>query len=122
MSSARRLGIASLTLAFAVTWLAAQPPRKEEEEEPPAKAKDKARPVVPVPVTEPEKKEGPPATTDPVDPDVGTFKEELAKTTNPDAKEMFRALLIPYDRIDPNFRGGFQYRIELLRERELPEG
>src|SRR4051812_41979238 len=119
MPSRRRLA-ALLTLALTVSWLAAQPPRKEEEEEPPAKEKDKARPVVPVPVTEPDKKDGPPA--DPVDPDVGTMKEELAKTTNPDAKVMFRELLIPYDRIEPNFQGGFKYKIELLPERGLPEG
>jgi peptide/nickel transport system substrate-binding protein len=122
MSSPCRLVFATLTLVLTVTWLAAQPPRKEEEEEPPAKEKAKARPVVPVPVTEPEKKDGPPTSTDPIDPDIGTFKEEIVKTTNPDAKELFRELMVPYDRIDPNFDGGFRYNIELLRERELPEG
>ena len=122
MSSPRRLAFAVLTVALTVSWLAAQPPRKEEEEEPPAKQKETARPVVPVPVTEPEKKGGPPAATDPVDPDVGTFDDELKKTTNPDAKELFRNLRTPYDRIEPNFQGGFRYRIELLKERELPEG
>ena len=28
----------------------------------------------------------------------------------------------PYDRIEPNFQGGLKYRIELLPERDLPEG
>ena len=126
MSHPRRPLLAALVLALTVTWLAAQPPRKEEEEEPPAKEKEKekARPVVPVPVTEPDKKEGPPSgsPTD-VDPDVGTFKEELVKAKNPDAKEhLFRPLLLPYDRLEPNFQGGFKYRIELLPERDLPEG
>ena len=118
MSTSRWLLLGFLTLALTSTWLAAQPPRKEEEEEPPAKEKDKekARPVVPVPV-EPEKKgadPAPPIALDPVDPDVGTFKEEAAKTTNADAKAMFRALILPYDRIEPNFQGGLKYRIELL--------
>ena len=126
MSRPRRLGLGFLTLALTTTWLAAQPPRKEEEEEPPAKEKekDKARPAVPVPVTEPDKKDAPPAPpADPVGPDVGTFKEELAKTGNPEAKEhLFRPLLVPYDRLEPNFQGGFKYRIELLPERDLPEG
>ena len=125
MSPHRRLVLAFLTLTLTVTWLAAQPPRKEEEEEPPAKATDKARPVVPVPVTEPDKKDAPPpaAAAEGVDPDVGTFKEELAKATNPDAKEhLFRPLLIPYDRLEPNFQGGLKYRIELYPERDLPEG
>jgi ABC-type transport system substrate-binding protein len=122
MPAHRRLIFASLTLVLTVSWLAAQPPRKEEEEEPPPKAKEKARPVVPVPVTEPEKKDGPPRVTDPVDPDVGTFDDELKKTPNPDAKELFRNLRTPYDRIEPKFEGGFRYRIELLPERELPEG
>src|SRR6516162_7078095 len=122
MPSHRRLIFASLTLVFTVSWLAAQPPRKEEEEEPPAKEKEKARPVVPVPVTEPDKKDGPPLVTDPVDPDVGTFDDELKKTRSPDAKELFKALRTPYDRIEPKFEGGFKYRIELLPERELPEG
>ena len=125
MSRPRRLGLALLALALTTTWLAAQPPRKEEEEDPPAKEKekDKARPAVPVPVTEPDKKDNPPAPpADPVGPDVGTFKEELAKTGNPEAKEhLFRPLLVPYDRLEPNFQGGFKYRIELLPERDLPE-
>src|SRR5215213_10954922 len=98
MSSHHRPLLAALALALTVTWLAAQPPRKEEEEEPPAKEKDKARPAVPVPVTEPDKKDAPPAAApaDPVGPDVGTFKEELAKTGNPEAKEhLFRPLLVP---------------------------
>jgi ABC-type transport system substrate-binding protein len=122
MPSPRRLFFASFALALTVSWLAAQPPRKEEEEEPPAKQKDKARPVVPVPVTEPEKKGGPATAADPVDPDVGSFDDELKKTRNPDAKELFRNLRTPYDRIEPKYEGGFKYRIELLPERELPEG
>ncbi|HEX3150181.1 MAG TPA: ABC transporter substrate-binding protein [Gemmataceae bacterium] len=124
MSHSRWLALGLLTLALTSTWLAAQPPRKEEEEEPPAKEKERARPVVPVPV-EPEKKgpeTAPPVAPDPVDPDVGTFKEEAAKTINADAKEMFRSLVIPFDRIEPNFKGGLKYRIELLPERDLPEG
>ena len=122
MSPPRWLGLGLLTLALTATWLAAQPARKEEED-PPTKEKGKARPVVPVAV-EPDKKgdPAPPPAADPVDPDVGTFKEELAKTTNPAAKELFRALLLPYDRIEPNFKGGFSYRIELLSERDLPDG
>src|SRR5690349_16641851 len=122
MSPSRRPLLAALVLALTVTWLAAQPPRKEEEEEPPAKAKEKARPVVPVPVAEPDKKDGPPVPTpvDPVDPDVGTMKEELVKATNLDAKEMFREVLLPYDRLEPNFQGGFTYRIQPLPERDLP--
>src|SRR5688572_1039411 len=105
MSTPRRLTFGLLFLAFTTAWLAAQPPRKEEEEEPPAKEKDKAkaRPVVPVPV-EPEKKgePTPPPAADPVDPDVGTFQEELKKATHPDVKEMFRALRLPFDRVEPN--------------------
>lgn len=120
MTSPRRLVFAFLTLALTVPWLAAQPPRKEEEEEPPTKEKEKARPVVPVEVTEPDRKDRP--ATDPVDPDIGTFDEELKKTTNPDAKDFFRALRTPYDRIEPKFQGGFIYKIELLPDRELPEG
>ncbi|HKA05763.1 MAG TPA: ABC transporter substrate-binding protein [Gemmataceae bacterium] len=113
------LGFLALILASA-SWVSAQPPRKEEEEEP----KEKARPVVPVPVAEPEKKDTVPA-ADSFDPDVGTFKEELAKATHPDAKDLFRALLIPYDRIQSTFRpeggGGTTFYIELFPSRELPE-
>lgn len=101
-------------------WLAAQPPRKEEEEDPPAKEKDKARPVVPVPVAEPDK---PPAAA-PADggADVGTFKEEMARADHPAAKELFKNLLLPYDRLKANFSGGATFYVELLEGRELPDG
>jgi peptide/nickel transport system substrate-binding protein len=120
MFDCRRLTFGFLILMVASTWLAAQPPRKEEEEEPPAKQKEKARPVVPVPVTEPEKKDAappPPA----VDPDVGTFDDELKKVKNPDAQALYRAVRIPFDRIAPKFNGGFPLRIELRADRDLPE-
>ena len=104
--------------------LAAQPPRKRRKRSRPPRRRRRPRPVVPVPV-EPDKKgpdAAPPIAPDPVDPDVGTFKEEATKTINADAKAMFRGLVIPYDRIEPNFQGGLKYRIELLPERDLPEG
>ena len=113
------LGLLAVILASS-SWLAAQPPRKEEEEEP--KGKEKARPVVPVPVAEPEKKEGPQANPEGVDADIGSFKEEAAKATNATARDFFRFLIVPYDRITANFKGGASYRIELLTLRELPEG
>jgi ABC-type transport system substrate-binding protein len=101
---------------FSSGWIAAQPPRKEEEEE--TKGKEKARPVVPVPVSEPEKKEGPAIDAD---RDVGSFKDEMAKASHPAARELFRVLLIPYDRLSPNFRGSRPLYVELLPFRELPE-
>jgi len=123
MSTPNRIGLCLLALALTTTWLAAQP-RKEEEEEPPAKekAKEKARPVVPVPVG-PDKKDAAPPAADPVDPDVGTFTDEIKRATIPAAKEMYRAVRLPFDRIEPNFgTGGLRYKIELLPERDLPEG
>lgn len=105
-----------LALLGSTTWLAAQPPRKEEEEEP----KEKARPAVPVPVADPEKKEN--ANPEGVDADIGSFKDEAAKATHPDARALFKFLSIPYDRITANFKGGTVHRIELLADRELPEG
>src|SRR5947209_8392009 len=118
MSQPRRLAFGFVTLLVATTWLAAQPPRKEEEEEPPAK--EKARPVVPVPV-EPDKKETAPKAPEPFDPEVGTFDEELKKA-DAFAKELFRNLRVPYDRIQPNSGAGLRYKIELLHESELPDG
>ena len=54
MSRHRWLGIGMLAVLLVSSgWIAAHGQRKEEEEEP----KDKARPVVPVPVTEPDKKD-----------------------------------------------------------------
>jgi len=118
MPSQRWLGLGLLAVVLvSASWVTAQSPRKEEEEDP----KEKARPAVPVPVAEPDKKDAPPPTADAVDPDVGTFKEELAKATNLDAKAMFRALSIPYDRLDSTFRTGTTFRVELLQARDLPE-
>lgn len=122
----RWLSIGMLLCLFACTsWLAAQPPRKEQEEETTKeKQKDKARPAVPVPITEPEKKDNPTPPADPGDGDVGTFKEEAAKATSADARELFHSLQVPYDRLSANFgKGGGQvYYIELLQLRELPDG
>lgn len=117
MPQHRWLGLGLLVILFASTsWIAAQGPRKEEEEDP----KDKARPVVPVPVTEPEKKDVSPA--DAGDSDVGSFKDEAAKATHPAAKELFRGLINSYDRLAPNFKGATPYRVVPLPDRELPEG
>jgi hypothetical protein len=71
-------------------------------------------------VTEPEKKDMPPA--DAGDSDVGSFKEEAAKATHPDAKALFRSLFYSYDRLAPNFKGASPYRVVPLPDRELPEG
>ena len=109
------LGIFAVLLT-STSWIAAQGQRKEEEEDP----KDKARPVVPVPVTEPEKKEVLPESSG--DADVGSFKDELAKATHPAAKELFRGLLNSYDRLAPNFKGATPIRVVPLPDRELPEG
>jgi peptide/nickel transport system substrate-binding protein len=118
MPSQRWLGLGLLAVVLvSASWVTAQPPRKEEEEEP----KEKARPAVPVPVAEPDKKDAPPAIADAVDPDVGTFKEELGKATSLDAKAMFRALSLPYDRLDSTFRTGTTFYVELLQSRDLPE-
>lgn len=118
MPHPRRARLAVLALALSATWLAAQPPRREEEEEPAAKTK--ARPAVPVPVTEPPKKAGPPAAVG--DPDVGTFQDEAKRATDPDARQMFRDLDLPYDRLDPNFSGGLVYRVQLRADHDLPTG
>jgi ABC-type transport system substrate-binding protein len=116
------LGLLAVILGSS-SWLAAQPPRKEEEEETKDKDKDKARPVVPVPVTEPDKKDAPPAKQDDADSDVGTFPQEAAKATNANAKNLFRGLHPPYDRLTGRFgKSGTTYYIELLQLRELPEG
>jgi hypothetical protein len=112
-----------ILLVSSSTYLAAQPPRKEEEEDTPKqKDKEKARPAVPVPVAEPEKKDAPPGNPEGVDADIGSFAQEMAKATHPVARELFKFLIVPYDRIDANFKGGAIYRIELLQLRELPEG
>ncbi|HVK12992.1 MAG TPA: ABC transporter substrate-binding protein [Gemmataceae bacterium] len=111
-----RFAVGCLALALSATWLAAQPPRKEEEEEPPTK--EKAKPAVPVPVTEPDRKDPPPAPAD----DVGTMKEELARSTSGAARDLFKRLLIPYDRLESTFAGGgSNWSIELWPYRELPE-
>jgi peptide/nickel transport system substrate-binding protein len=110
-----RFAVGFLTIVLSATWLAAQPPRKEEEEEP---TKEKARPAVPVPVTEPDRKDAPPVPAD----DVGTMKEELARTTNGAGRDLFRRLLIPYDRLESTFTGGgSNWNIEFWAYRELPE-
>lgn len=119
MSSQRWLALGLLAIILgSSSWLAAQPPRKEEEEDP----KEKARPVVPVPVTEPDKKDAPPPKQDDTDSDVGTFLQEANKATNANAKSLLRGLHPPYDRMAPNFRGAPSFEIELLQLRELPEG
>ncbi len=117
MIPSRRPLVGCVMLALFAGFLAAQPPRKEEEEEP---GKNKARPVVPVPVTEPKKGDAP--KPDAIDPDVGTFKEEAAKVQNAASRDLFRALVVPYDLLEANFAGGRIYRVELLPFRELPEG
>ena len=118
MRSHRWLIFGLLTLVMcSAGWLGAQPPRKEEEEE----AKEKTRPVVPVPI-EPGKKDGTPAAgPDVVDSDVGTFKEEEKNAKNAAAREMFRFLTVPFDRLTANFANGSTLRVELLHNRELPE-
>jgi ABC-type transport system substrate-binding protein len=118
MATSRWLSLGLLTLALLSTgYLSAQPPRKEEEEE----TKGKARPAVPVPVVEPDTKAAPPA-LEGVDPDVGTMREEERKAKNAAAREMYRSLAIPYDRLTSTFKGGPPpYRIELWPTRELPE-
>jgi peptide/nickel transport system substrate-binding protein len=119
MPSHRWLIFGLLTIVLCSSgWLGAQPPRKEEEEE----AKEKTRPVVPVPI-EPAKKDGPPPAVAPdvVDSDVGTFRDEEKKAKNAAAREMFRLLAVPYDRLTSTFAGGKTLLIELLKNRELPE-
>lgn len=106
-----------LFLLGASSWLAAQPPRKEEEEEAPAKA----RPVVPVPVAEPDKKGNPRPAAEPIDLDVETMPKEVAKASHPEAKNFFKIISIPYDRMTSTFQGGPTYRVEMLPFRDLPE-
>jgi peptide/nickel transport system substrate-binding protein len=119
----RWVGLGLLVCVLASTsWLAADPPRKEEEEETKDKAKEKARPVVPVPIRESEKKDNPPPMADNGDSDVGTFKEEADKATHAEARALFKSLILPYDRLSANFRGGTTYYIELQQLPELPEG
>lgn len=108
-------GLVAAVLA-STTWVAAQPPRKEEEEEPKQKV---ARPAVPVPVAEPGKKDAPPPAG--IDPDVGTMAEEAKKAKNAAARDLFRGLSLPYDRLDSTFAGAPPLRIELWRTRDLPE-
>src|SRR5690242_20745344 len=108
-------GLLAAVLA-STTWVAAQPPRKEEEEEPKEKV---ARPVVPVPVAEPGKKDAPPASA--IDPDVGTMAEEAKKAKTAAARDLFRGLALPYDRLDSTFAGAPPLRIELWPTRDLPE-
>jgi len=118
MAPSRRLTLGLLAAVLAsATWVSAQPPRKEEEEEPKGKA---ARPVVPVPVAEPGKKDVVPAGGT-VDPDVGTMAEEAKKAKNAAARDLFRGLSVPYDRLDSTFAGAPPMRIELWPTRELPE-
>jgi ABC-type transport system substrate-binding protein len=115
MSRYRSLGLLAVVILTS-GWLAAQSPRKEEEEE--VKEKDKARPVVPVPVAEPDKKDAP--STD-ADRDVGSFKDEMAKANHAAGRELFKKLITPYDRLAPNFAGGRAIFVELLPYRDLPE-
>ncbi len=123
MPRQRWIGFGLLALVLTSTsWLAADPPRQEEEEEP-TKGKEKARPVVPVPVTEPEKKDSPPTKPEAGNSDVGSFQQEFARATNSEARKLFRELFVPYDRLDSNFgKGGLRYYIELRQLRDLPEG
>jgi peptide/nickel transport system substrate-binding protein len=109
-----RFAVGFLTIVLSATWLAAQPPRKEEEEEP---TKEKAKPAVPVPVTEPDRKDAPPVPAD----DVGTMKEELARSTNGPARDLFKRLVIPYDRLESTFGGGSNWNIEFWPYRQIPE-
>lgn len=119
MTFSRLLGFGLLSLVLASSsWLAAQSPRKEEEEEP----KDKARPVVPVPVV-PDMKDPPPAKApNGLDADALTFKEEAAKAGHPAARELFRTLINSYDQLKPNFPTGPVHRVVPLTLRELPDG
>lgn len=119
MALSRLLGLGLLVLVVGSSgWLAAQPPRKEEEEE----TKDKARPVVPVPVVPDSKDPAPAKAPNGIDGDALTFKEEAAKAGHPDACELFRSLLNSYDRLTPNFPTGPIHRVVPLTLRELPEG
>ena len=118
MALSRLIGLGLLLLVVTSSgWLVAQPPRKEEEEDP----KEKARPVVPVPVV-PGTKELPPAKPPAeTDGDALTFKEEAAKAEHPTGRDLFRGLLNPYDRLTPNFPGGPVHQIVPLTLRELPD-
>ncbi|HKB01616.1 MAG TPA: ABC transporter substrate-binding protein [Gemmataceae bacterium] len=117
MAPSRWLTLGLLTALLASTaWVSAQPPRKEEEEDPKGKT---ARPVVPVPVAEPGKADAPPPSG--VDPDVGTMAEEAKKAKNAAARDLFRSLSLPYDRLNSTFAGAPPLRIELWPTRDLPE-
>ena len=114
--AARLLGLLALILCLGSLGIApAQPPRKEEEEEPAGKA----RPVVPVPVAEPAKKDAPP----PEGPDleVESMLKEAAKAPHPAGKDFLKSLATPYDRLVGEFAGGSIWRVELLPNREMPE-
>lgn len=119
MALSRLIGLGLLVLVVASSgWLAAQSPPKEEEEEP----KGKARPVVPVPVV-PDPKEGPigkpPGN---IDGDARSFKDEEANAEHTAGRDLFRALINPYDRLAPNYAGGPVHLIVPLPLRDLPDG
>ena len=96
----RLLGLLALVMCLSSFGVvSAQPPRKEEEEEPAGKP----RPIVPVPVVEPAKKDSPPAEG----PDLEV--ENMTKEAN------------PYDKLTPEFAGGSIMLVEILPNRELPE-
>ena len=110
-----RLASPLLLISF-LGWAAAQPPRKDEEEEPAAKA----RPVVPVPVAEPGKKDAAPP-PEGADLEVGSMAQEAVKAPFQAAKDFLKGLAIPYDRMTGEFMGGVVWKVELLPKRELPE-
>ncbi|WP_020470122.1 ABC transporter substrate-binding protein [Zavarzinella formosa] len=115
--AARFLSLGLLAFSLVSLGLAvAQPPRKEEEEEPAAKA----RPVVPVPVVEPAKKDVPPPADGP-DLDVESLAKEAVKAPFVAAKDFLKGIAIPYDRLVGEFAGGTVWKIELLPNREFPE-
>ncbi|MEZ6139769.1 MAG: ABC transporter substrate-binding protein [Zavarzinella sp.] len=103
----------AIGLTFFVSAIYGQPPRKEVEDGPNV-------PMVPVPPPQnPEAGNNNPA--NPVPVQVGTMQEELNKTTNTTARNLFRTLLIPYDTLQSNFAGGATFQTELLPFRKLPE-
>lgn len=113
----RLLGLLALVLCLGSTGLvSAQPPRKEEEEEPGGKS----RPVVPIPVVDPAKKD-PPAAPPLPDLEVESFGKEATKAKHQAAKDFLRALATPYDRMEADFQGGVVWKVEPLPFREIPE-
>jgi peptide/nickel transport system substrate-binding protein len=101
-------------------------PRKEEEEPTPP-------PVVPVPKKDLSPEKVSPKTPlapevkkestapEPYDMGVASFAQETAKTSSAGVRELFRPLMIEYDRLESTFQGGNNFRVKPLPFRELPE-